>query len=114
MVRERTIYKLPLDCYGEGIRRFWLEGLPITLQSKPGFAVWDIMMLSGEGKHADKYDAQHALRRCSGYMLVHLSYWLVLKSKRIDRIRVAVCGSKCSDMGEGRFADMMLSCRFPP
>ena len=79
-----------------------MNGLPVSLQSRPDFAVWETTMLSCEGRHADKYELQDAIRQSAAYALVHLYYWLVKKSFLVKAVYgVAVAGTKCNDMTTG-------------
>lgn len=114
-VSERQMRNLLGDCYGNGIQETSVNGLPITLQSQPDFAVWNTMMLSCEGKHADKYDLEDAVRQSAGYALVHLYYWLVKRSFLVNTVYgVAVAGTSCKDMKTGdQFAVVLLSVSLP-
>ena len=91
-VKERHINNLIFDCYGDECYKN-LErknGLPISLKSKPDFAVWAKggggMAITGDGKNGEKYTLCDAIRQCASYMLVHMFYWLVTKSKAVESV----------------------------
>lgn len=74
-VSERYIRNLLNDCFAGGLPEGTqhLNGLPISLNSRPDFALWvyNRTMLSGDGKHKDNYDLAHAIRQSASYALVH-------------------------------------------
>ena len=123
-VKERQIRNLFSDCYGDDSYKSLerLNGLPISLTSRPDFAAWAVdggMLMTCEGKHKDNFELSHAIRQCSAYMLVHLYYWLVTKSRVVQSVYgVAVAGTNCKDMmrgdgGANKFAVVLLRLSLP-
>ena len=120
-VTEKEIRNIFFDFYNrqcyKGLER--KNGLPVTLLSRPDFAVWAEggagMGITGEGKHASKYMLHNAIRQCAAYMLVHLFYWLATKSKLVESVYgVAVAGVNCKDMArDNSFAVVLMSLTLP-
>lgn len=119
-VRERYIRNLFVDSYNDecykGLDR--VNGLPITLQSQPNFAMWAVggggMLITCEGKDERKYVLHNAVRQCAAYMLVHMYYWLVTTGKAVESVYgVAVAGAKCRDMQPNRFAVVLMRVSLP-
>lgn len=111
-VKERQIRNLFSDCYGDdsynNVER--QNGLPISLKSRPDFAAWAAhtggMLMTCEGKNKNNFELFHAIRQCSAYMLVHLFFWLVTKSKVVQSVYgIAVAGTNCKGMRGGDSAD---------
>lgn len=111
-VSERQIRNVFGDCYGEPIEEQRINGLPISLQSRPDFAVWGKrgkMMLSCEGKHKRNFDLGDAVRQSAAYTLVHLYYWLVKRSFLVKNVYgVAVAGTNCRGMDTGKHFTVVL------
>lgn len=100
-VQEKQLWNLMNIAYAEQHNHEkQVNGLPITLESLPDFAVWtksNTVMLMGEGKNQEKYDFDACLRQCASYMLAHLFRWIVWKSKAVKAVYgVAFCGPKCN------------------
>jgi hypothetical protein len=119
-VIKRQIRKLFVDCYGgeecyKDLER--LNGLPISLESRPDFAAWvgGGMLMTCEGRHRDNFELSDAIRQCSAYMLVHLYYLLVTKCRLVQSVYgVAVAGTECKDMkGGANFAVVLLRLSLP-
>jgi hypothetical protein len=119
-VKERPIRDLFSDCYGDDsyTRLERLHGLPsMSLTSRPDFAAWadGRMLMTCEGKHKENFKLIHAIRQCSAYMLVHLFYWLVTKSRVVQSVfGVAVAGTNCKDRrGDTKFAVVLMRLSLP-
>lgn len=117
-VKERQIRNMLLDCYKDNsyVGKERVNGLPITLESRPDFAAWsqDGMMLTCEGKNKENFNLFSATRQCTGYMLIHLFYWLVTKSRLVGSVYgVAVAGAGCKGMNKGEFTVVLLRLSLP-
>lgn len=68
-----------------------------------------------QGKHAQKYVLHNAIRQCASYMLVHMFYWLVTRSKLVESVYgVAVAGVNCKDMARKKsFAVVLMRMSLP-
>ena len=103
MVNEKQLWSLINTAYGEEEpHKVHANGLPISLQSKPDFAIWsksNTVLLIGEGKNQRKYDFFACRRQAAAYMLAHLFHWIVPKSKAVEGVYgVAFCGPNCTGM----------------
>jgi len=117
-VKEKAMRTLLEVCYGDNKpRQGSINGLPISLESKPDYVVWSkskSMMLTGEGKNHSKYNPQDSLRQSVTYMLVNLFRCVVWKSKAVDAVYgVSICGPKCSDMNGKKYIVNLLRLSLP-